>query len=225
MRDVDPMNRRAAFHPIRGAGTMRAWQDLGTDQADLARRIRFISRATDDMGPAQAHMAARPETIEFLWRIFHEVVPLDPDFTADGDLAGAGVRVLGMVGDFHLLDAAGWPVFQHHLEWIEHGHAARRAGVEKIPDIKLQQRHVGGAVEFGDTDAFAEMTHGGGRIAAAADAGKGRQSRIIPAADVSFLDELEQLALAHDGITQAEPGELDLARLAWHRAVVDEPIV
>jgi hypothetical protein len=42
---------------------------------------------------------------------------------------------------------------------------------------------------------------------------------------MSFLDELEQLALAHDGITQTEPGELDLARLAWHRAVVDEPIV
>ncbi len=97
--------------------------------------------------------------------------------------------------------------------------------VEEIADLELQQRDVGGAVELGDADAFAEIADGRGRVAAAAQAGDRRQARIVPAADVAFLDELQQLALAHHRVGEVEPREFDLARLGGHRAVVDEPIV
>ena len=50
------------------------------------------------------------------------------------------------------------------------------------------------------------------REAAAAQAAERRHAGIVPAGDEMLLDELAQLALAHDCVVDAEAGKLDLAR-------------
>ena len=50
------------------------------------------------------------------------------------------------------------------------------------------------------------------REAAAADAGEGRHARIVPAVDVLFLHELQQLALAEQRVGEVEAVEFDLLR-------------
>ena len=120
----------------------------------------------------------------------------------------------GWFGTIGVAERFGGPVFQHDFDRIEHGHAARRLAVEEIADFEFQQRDIGGAVELGDADAFAEIADGRGGIAAAAQAGDRRQARIVPTADEAFLHELQQLALAHHGVGEVQPREFDLARLA-----------
>ena len=51
-----------------------------------------------------------------------------------------------------------------------------------------------------------------GGVAAAAHADERGHARIVPAADVLLLHQLEQLALAHHRVAEIEPRELDLAR-------------
>ena len=74
----------------------------------------------------------------------------------------------------------------------------------------LQHGHVGEAVVFGDADVVGEVAQGLRRDAAAAQAADGRHARVVPAGDEAFVDELHELALAHDGVAEAEPGELVL---------------
>ena len=77
----------------------------------------------------------------------------------------------------------------------KHGHAAGCGAIEVVADVVFEQCNIGGAVVFGDADAFAEMEDRFRGVSAAADAGDGGQARIVPAGDVAFLNELEQLAL------------------------------
>ena len=75
-----------------------------------------------------------------------------------------------------------------------------------------RQRHVDHAVGLRDADALAEVADRLGRVAAAAQAGDRRHARIVPARDVLALDELQELPLAHHGVVEVEPRELDLLR-------------
>src|SRR6202041_3124487 len=61
-------------------------------------------------------------------------------------------------------------------------------------------------------DGGAEGAQAFGGKAAAADAGEGGYAGIVPAADTLLLDELEQLALAEQGVGEVEAVEFDLLR-------------
>ena len=63
------------------------------------------------------------------------------------------------------------------------------------------------------------------RVSAPAQSGEGRHARVIPAADMSFLYQLQQLALAHHRIGQIEPGKLDLLRMAGTGELFQKPVV
>ena len=63
-----------------------------------------------------------------------------------------------------------------------------------------------------------------GRVAAAANAGDGRHAGIVPAAHASLLHQLQQLALAEQGVGQVEAVELDLLRRKDAK-LLDEPVV
>ena len=83
--------------------------------------------------------------------------------------------------------------------------------VEILADAHLEEGHVDDAVVLGDADACRQkVANGLGRVAAPAEARDRRHARVVPAADEALLDELEELALAEDGVAQVEPGELDL---------------
>ena len=89
----------------------------------------------------------------------------------------------------------------------------------------LEQRDVDHVLALGDADPIAERANRLGRVAAAAHPGDGRHARIVPARHRPFLDQREQLALAHHRVGQVQPRELDLPRLRRHRQVGDQPVV
>ncbi len=89
----------------------------------------------------------------------------------------------------------------------------------------LQEAELDSAVDLGHADALAEIADGRRCIAAAAQSRQGRHARVVPAGDVSLLDQAAQLALAHDSVIYAEPGKFNLPGLRLKAAVGDDPIV
>ena len=76
-------------------------------------------------------------------------------------------------------------------------------------------------------DAAHELEDRFGRIAAAANAGQRRHTRIVPAVDVLVVDELFELALARHGEHQIRARKLDLAGPARLPVpeLVQEPVI
>ena len=76
----------------------------------------------------------------------------------------------------------------------------------------LQHLDIGRAVGARSADGGAEGAHGFGRKAAAANAAERGHARIVPAADVLFLHQLQQLALGEQRVGEVEAVELNLLR-------------
>ncbi len=130
-----------------------------------------------------------------------------------------------MVGEVDLLHLSLGIVLDDDLERAQHGHDPFGPAVEVLAQAVLEQGHVHHVVGLGDADALAEVADGLGGVAPAADAAEGRQARIVPAGDDPFGHELDELALAEDGVGKVEAGELDLSRMARDGQVVEHPVV
>ena len=65
----------------------------------------------------------------------------------------------------------------------------------------LEHRNIHGAIAFGHADALAKYPNGFRRITAAAKPRQSRHPRIVPAVDIFFLHELQQLAFAQHRIS------------------------
>src|SRR5574341_1207302 len=96
---------------------------------------------------------------------------------------------------------------------MQHRHLARRAPVEVVAQAVLQQGDVNRAVVLGHADTGAEIADGLRGVPAPPQAGERRHARIVPASDMALVHQLEQLALAQDGVRQVQARELDLARV------------
>ena len=85
------------------------------------------------------------------------------------------------------------------------------------------------AVPLGHADAFAEIPNRFRRITAAPKAGQRRHSRIVPAADMILLHQLQKLAFAQRRIGEIEPGKLDLLRMMdsqlFEKPIVQRPVI
>ncbi len=178
---------------------------------ELARGVLDHFVTADDVGVFEAHLAARAQSEILRRRRLQEIVAFDEQFVAERHLADAGAGIFGVVDGREFLDLAGREICDDDFDRTQHGQAAQGAPVQVFADGVLQHGDIGEAVVFGDADVVGEGAQGGGRDAAPAQAGDGRQARIIPAVDEFLMHKLEQLALAHDGVTQAETGELELA--------------
>ncbi len=74
--------------------------------------------------------------------------------------------------------------------------------------------------------ALAEVADGAGGVAPAAQAAQGGHTGIVPAGHPALLHQLAQLALAHHGVVDAQPGELDLPGLVMGMdTLLDHPVV
>ena len=178
----------------------------------------------DDIGVFKTYFAVRLEAEELLGSVFHEVGALDVELSAEGDLAARSLglsRVERTVKPFHLPFG---PVGDGELDRILDHHVAVRPGVEVLPYAPFQQLDVHELLVLADTDLVAEHLDGLGSIAAAPHSAEGGHARVVPAGDYAFLHELEQFALAHEGIGEVQPGEFVLmARIDVQD--LDEPVV
>ena len=180
--------------------------------------VGLVPGARDEVGPAQAHLAARREPEVLRRWIGPEVVLLDPQLAREGDRAGAVGLVLRVVGDLEVFDdrvavGIGRPVGDVQAERVQHGHPSLGGAVELGAHERLEQLDLVAAVGAGDPDEPAELADRRGRVAAPAHAAQRRHARVVPAVDDAVLDELGELALGRDRVGQLEPGELGLARL------------
>ena len=131
----------------------------------------------------------------------------------------------GIERRLQLLDLILRIVLDHQLQRAQHAEHAGDLEVQILALAVLQERHVDRAVGLGDADALAEVAQRRGGEAAAAQAGEGRQARIVPARHQLALDELQELPLAHQRVGEVEAGELGLPRRVGERQGVDQPVV
>jgi len=221
----DPMD--GAFYFAAGLGLARA--GFGIEGAaefnDLAGGVFDDFVALNDADVAKADFAAGGEAEVFFGRIFHEVVALDVEGAGEGNFAGASGRVFGVVDGFDLFDVVFVHVGQDDFDGAQDGHDAWGDFVEVFAEAEFEEADVGEAVEFGDADAFAEGADGFGGVAAAAVSGNGGHAGVVPAGNEFFFDELEEFALAHDGVAEVEAREFDLLRVAGCLEGIQKPIV
>ena len=193
----------------------------------IARRVGDHLLAFDEVAVAQPHFAARREAEVSLGRIHHEVGAFDVKFTGERQFPapGGGIfRVVDRVERFHSFCRE---IGDGHLQRIEHGEKTRRGSVELFADAVLEQRHIGDAVELGHADGAAEAADRRGRNSTAAHSGQRGHARVVPPVDIVLLDQLEQLAFAHDRGGQVEPRELGLARTVREGVAerIEHPVV
>ncbi len=89
----------------------------------------------------------------------------------------------------------------------------------------LQETDVHGAVALAHADSLAERAEGLGSEAAPAHPGERGHARVVPAIDVSLLDELQEASLAEHRVGESQLGELDLLGRALDLERLQEPIV
>ena len=123
---------------------------------------------------------------------------------------GAFGGVLRVVVHFHHLGLTLGVVVKDELDGVLDDADACGGGVEVLAHGVLQKLDVVQGFVFGVTDAVDEVLDAGGGVTAAAQSTQRGHSGIVPTGDKAFLDELEQLALAHDGVGEVEAVELDL---------------
>ncbi|MDT4834214.1 hypothetical protein FQZ97_678480 [compost metagenome] len=187
------------------------------------------------MAVLQAHLVAGEQAEEALGLHVFVVGALDPDFAAELEFALAHLGVVRVHGGGAVVERVVaahqlTPVGDDELHRVEHGHGARRDGVEGVAQRGLEAGVFDPAAGLGGAAAFAEQLQRGGRVAAAAQAGDGGHARVVPAVDVLFLDELAQLALAGHHVGHVQAGELVLARVragdeAAFGQAVEQPVV
>ena len=177
------------------------------------------------VGVAKTNLAADSETEEFLRWVLHEIGLLDPELTTEGNLSLSGALILGVVDGIELFGFTLGVIVDDHLQGPEHTHAPLGAAVQLIAEAVLQEGDLLGVVAPGHADPFAEGADRGGSVTPPPQSADRRQARVVPALDLPPLDQLEQLALAHDGIGQVQAGEFDLLRVALDSHLIDEPVI
>ena len=89
----------------------------------------------------------------------------------------------------------------------------------------LKKAELNCAGSLGDAVALGESANCLGRVSAAAQAAYCGHTRVVPAGDTVFFNELAQLALGHNRVVDAESCKLDLARLGGNGTVFNHPVV
>jgi hypothetical protein len=121
-------------------------------------------------------------------------------------------------------------VVDHELQRIEHADRTRRLVVEVVAQRAFEHAHVDPRVDLRHADPLAEQLDALRREAAAANPDDGRHARVVPAVDVAFGHQLQQLALAGDRVGEVQAREFDLLRQrprehAGFGELVEHPVV
>ena len=194
------------------------------DLGDVALGVFLVADALYDIGILQAHLAVGFQTEVLLGRILHKVGALDIHLTGERNAAERAVGLLGIerrVEPFHF---ALFPVVNHQLNRVNHGHVAVRAAVQVVADAPFEQREVDDVVALGHAHLLRKGADALRRIAAAAQTADGRHARVVPAVHIAVLHEFQHLTLAHHGVGEVQAREFVLVRRE-DLQFFDEPVV
>ena len=199
---------------------------LRQDLYHVARLVLDAAGALDQVGPLQA--ALRTGGIQALILgngSLQEVLLLNIQMLGEGDRAGPGGRVVGVVLHLHQLAFPLGVVGDGQLNGTQHRHGPLGVLVQVLPEAVLQEavfHHVG---RLCHTDALTEVPDRPGRIAPAAQAAERGHPGIVPAGDPPLLHQLAELALGEHRVVDAQAGELDLPGMAGQVTVLYHPVV
>ncbi len=188
-------------------------------------RILHDALALDDVRVAQADLATGREPEEFARRLLHEVVLLDVELARERQPPRTCRGVFRIVHGLELFDPVVGVVLDDDLERVQHGHDARGAAIQVLADAVLEHRDVDDAVALRHADAVAKRADRFGRVPPPPEARDRGHAGIVPAADVAARHQRQQLPLAHHGVRQVQPRELDLLRVTRGGELVEHPIV
>ena len=89
----------------------------------------------------------------------------------------------------------------------------------------LQESVFNGVWGLSYTNAVTEVTDGLGRVAAAAQTAQGGHAGVIPAGNVTVLNQRSELTLTEHGVVDTQSCKLNLTRGMGHRGVLHNPVV
>ena len=163
---------------------------------DLADFIFDHPCAFDEIRVSQANFIARIEPVIFGRRRFSEIVLLDVEHLRERNLASPCARVFRIIDCLHLFYEVIRVIINHKLKWFGDSHPARRMFIEVIAYAILQECYIRddtciGCSYSGNAHALDKIDNSLRRIAATPHAGQRRHPRIVPAAYVFSLYELE----------------------------------
>ena len=223
VRNGNPVDRPLDGAPF--AGYRMRGRIVGALQLnDLAISIFDYLIALDDIGVLEADLTVRLEAEELLGSVFHEVGPVDVEFTGERDAAGGTLRLGRVQRAVEPFDLAFRIVGEGDLDRILHHHVAVGTGVQVLADAPFEKLDVHQLVALGNADLLAEHPERLGRVAAAAHAAQGRHPGIVPAGDQALLHQFEKFPLTHQGIGEVQAGELILVG-GIDTQRLDEPVI
>ena len=213
MLAADPMQGLALYLAV-GAGQSAARLGVvgALDLRDAAVGILRASGTHYYICVLQAHFLAGSQTHEFLLSLFLEVVALNPNLAAEGNLMGSVGLVLGIVDRGEQLGLAFGIVRDDDLHGVEHSADADGAAVEVLAHGTFQEGNLVEGIERSVAYLTDKAAYALGTVTATAEAANGRHARIVPATDKPLRDKCEQITFAHERIAEVELVELRLAR-------------
>ena len=194
------------------------------DFRDVAFGILDHVSAFYEIGVAQADLGAGRETVELLGRVFHKVFAFNVKLAGELHLPCAHAFVFGVIDGIQFFLLAFGVVIDDQFDRIHDHHHALGFFVEVFAHAPFQKRHIDYVIPLGYPDFLGEQPDRFRRIASAAQPADGRHTRVVPAGNVVFLDQLQQFALAHHRVAQVQAGELDLLGRMDMQGL-DEPVV
>ena len=122
-----------------------------------------------------------------------KVILLNVQVLREGDRAGAGVRVVGVILYLHRLALTLGIVGDGQFDGTQHCHGPLSVLIQILPEAVLQETIFHRRWILGHTDPVTEVPDGGWGIAPAAQAAQGRHTGVVPAGNIMLLHQLAQL--------------------------------
>ena len=98
-------------------------------------------------------------------------------------------------------------------------------GVEILPQAMLEHGRIHDGIRLRHARAGQEILDRFRRVTAPAEAAERRHARIVPTGNMALLHQAAEVALAHDGVCEVQPGELDLPRFVLKFALFHHPVI
>src|SRR5690606_16807535 len=175
--------------------------------------IFLIIVTRHDVTMLQAHGQTRSQTEKLLRRLFHKIIPLNPEFARERNRTTSfTIFDLGVIfsDEYFLLTFR--IIGNDQLYRVQYSHTTPSCLVQILTYTELQQAHINHVFALLDTNTVTKIANTIRCVTPATQARNRRHTRIVPAFDIVFIDQLQKLTLAHHGISHIQPCELILTR-------------